>query len=93
MYPYAPCPSLSKCFCFLPGILTYSAYGHIAPRSDSIVKDVDTIESAIDCDYSGKIQVTLANTSDLDLKINKNNSIAQLIVERIAVCNVEITQI
>ncbi|PSS17132.1 hypothetical protein PHLCEN_2v3229, partial [Hermanssonia centrifuga] len=73
--------------------LPTGTYGHIAPRSDSIVKDINTIESAIDRDFTGEIQVTLVNTSDIDLKINKNDSIAQLIVERIAVCNVEITQI
>ncbi|PSS36937.1 hypothetical protein PHLCEN_2v1213 [Hermanssonia centrifuga] len=73
--------------------LPTGTYGHIAPRSNPIVKDINTIESIIDQDYTGKIQVTLVNTSDLILKINKNDPIAQLIVEQIAVCDVKVTQI
>lgn len=59
-------------------------YGRIAPRSGLTWKNgLDVGAGVIDSDYRGEVGVILFNHSDQDFKIAPGDRIAQLVVERI----------
>lgn len=65
-------------------------YGRIAPRSGLALKQgIDVGAGVIDPDYRGSVGVILFNHSDVDFKIEINDRIAQLILEKIAIAEVE----
>ncbi|MGZ0213706.1 MAG: dUTP diphosphatase [Actinomycetales bacterium] len=65
-------------------------YGRIAPRSSLAWKQgIDTMGGVIDSDYRGEVGVILKNTGDKDHAFKKNDKIAQLILERAGVFEVE----
>jgi len=66
-------------------------YGRIAPRSGlSFRHGIDVLAGVIDADYSGQIVVILYNTSGVDYEIKKGDRIAQFIIEKIEMLNVEV---
>uniref|UniRef100_A0A6G3MKC4 Deoxyuridine 5'-triphosphate nucleotidohydrolase n=1 Tax=Henneguya salminicola TaxID=69463 RepID=A0A6G3MKC4_HENSL len=59
-------------------------YGRVAPRSGLTVKQgLDVGAGVIDADYRGEVCVVLFNHSDENVKINKGDRVAQLILEKI----------
>ncbi|ELR14269.1 deoxyuridine 5'-triphosphate nucleotidohydrolase [Acanthamoeba castellanii str. Neff] len=65
-------------------------YGRIAPRSSVSWKNhVDVGAGVIDADYRGHVKVCLFNHADADFTIQQGDKIAQLIVERISLPDVE----
>ena len=67
-------------------------YGRIAPRSGLALKSgIDVGAGVVDSDYRGSLGVLLFNHSDTDFSIAAGDRIAQLILERIAVAEVEET--
>ena len=69
--------------------LPSGTYGRIAPRSGLSLKGIDVAAGVIDRDYTGEIKVMLANNGTNDFTVNSDDRIAQLIVERIAIVDVE----
>lgn len=62
-------------------ILPVGYYGRIAPRSSLAYKHgIDVFAGVIDNDYRGKIGVILYNSGSDDLKIQRNDRVAQLIL-------------
>lgn len=65
-------------------------YGRVAPRSGLAVKQgIDTMAGVVDSGYRGHLQVLLVNLSNTAASFDAGARIAQLIVERIAVCDFE----
>jgi dUTP pyrophosphatase len=65
-------------------------YARIAPRSGLAWKNaIDTGAGVIDADYRGNVGVILFNHSDQDFPVKSGDRIAQLILERIAIADVE----
>lgn len=60
--------------------LPENTYGQIAPRSGLSVKGVDVGAGVIDEDYRGEIKVLLRNQSDQEIRLQKSERIAQLLV-------------
>jgi dUTP pyrophosphatase len=67
-------------------------YGRIAPRSSVSKKGILINAGVIDRDYRGPIKVMLHNLSNNDYVINKNDRIAQLILEQIKTPSVELVE-
>ena len=66
-------------------------YGRIAPRSGLAFKHgIDILAGVVDADYSGQIVVILYNTSGTEYEIKKGDRIAQFIIEKIEMLNVEV---
>jgi len=65
-------------------------YGRIAPRSGLAVKGVDVGAGVIDHDFTGVVHVVLYNHSDVEIEIKSGDRCAQLILECIKVCPVEV---
>jgi dUTP pyrophosphatase len=63
--------------------LPYGTYGRIAPRSGMSVKGTMVGAGVIDFDFRGHIKVLMFNMTDVDITIQKQDRIAQLIIERI----------
>ena len=62
-------------------------YGRVAPRSGWAAKHgIDTLAGVIDADYRGEILVLLINLGDAAFAAPAGERIAQLIIERMAVC-------
>jgi deoxyuridine 5'-triphosphate nucleotidohydrolase len=62
-------------------------YGRIAPRSGWAAKHgIDTLAGVIDADYRGEILVLLINLGSAAFSAPAGERIAQLIIERIALC-------
>ena len=60
-------------------------YGRIAPRSGLAAKHgVDVGAGVIDADYRGEVKILLINHSDVKFDIKKGDRIAQLVLERIS---------
>ena len=60
-------------------------YGRIAPRSGLAAKHgIDVGAGVIDADYRGEIKILLINHSDVKFKIKKGDRIAQLVLEKIS---------
>lgn len=65
-------------------------YGRVAPRSGmSWKKHTDVGAGVIDSDYRGAVGVILFNHANEELKIERGDRIAQLILERIAYADVK----
>lgn len=65
-------------------------YGRVAPRSGLAVKQgIDTMAGAVDSGYRGHLQVLLINLGQEPVSFDAGARIAQLIIERIAVCDFE----
>jgi deoxyuridine 5'-triphosphate nucleotidohydrolase len=63
-------------------------YGRVAPRSGWAAKHgIDTLAGVIDADYRGEILVLLINLGSAAFTASAGERIAQLIIERIAVCD------
>jgi dUTP pyrophosphatase len=63
-------------------------YGRVGPRSGLAVKQgIDTMAGIIDAGYRGHLQVLLINLGHETVNFSAGARIAQLIIERIAVCD------
>ena len=67
-------------------------YGRIAPRSSVSKKGILVNAGVIDRDYRGPVKIMLHNLSNNDYVINKNDRIAQLILEQIKTPPVELVE-
>jgi len=68
-------------------------YGRIAPRSGVAWKNhIDVGAGVIDRDYRGNVGVVLFNHGGEDFKISVGDRVAQLILERVAIAEVEETE-
>lgn len=64
-------------------------YGRIAPRSGLAVRHGITVGAGVvDRSYTGHVQVLLMNTLEADFPIRQGDRVAQLILEKITVCDV-----
>lgn len=62
-------------------------YGRIAPRSGLAARHgIDTLAGVIDADYRGEVKVLLINLGSEPVTLQIGDRIAQLIIERAAVC-------
>jgi dUTP pyrophosphatase len=69
-------------------------YGRIAPRSGLAVNySIDVGAGVIDSDYRGDVKVLLFNLGNSPFKIQKGDRIAQLIIERILIPEIEIVDV
>jgi dUTP pyrophosphatase len=63
-------------------------YGRVAPRSGKAVRHgVDTLAGVVDCDFRGELMVLLINLGEAPVSFDDGERIAQLIIERAAVCD------
>ena len=71
-------------------VLPSGVYGRIAPRSGlAWKKHVDVGAGVIDADYCGNVGVVLFNHGNEDLKVSIGDRVAQLILERHLIVNVQ----
>ena len=71
--------------------LNYGTYGRMAPRSGLATKYMLAVGAGVvDCDYTGPLKVLLFNHSNQDYFVNKWDRIAQLIVTKIEMSDIEI---
>lgn len=75
-------------------VVPIGTYGRVAPRSGLAVKHgISTGAGVIDADYRGEVKVVLFNHAKKDFEVKKGDRIAQLILEKITLAEVEeITQ-
>lgn len=67
-----------------------NTYARIAPRSGLAVKKmIDCGAGVVDYDYRGPVGVVLFNHGTEDFKVNKGDRVAQLILERICMADIE----
>lgn len=65
-------------------------YGRVAPRSGLAFKHgIDVLAGVIDSDYTGEVKVILLNTGANPVTISNQERIAQLIIEKISMPEVE----
>lgn len=65
-------------------------YGRVGPRSGLAVKQgIDTLAGIVDAGYRGHLQVLLINLGQEATSFAAGARIAQLVIERIAVCDFE----
>lgn len=63
-------------------------YGRVAPRSGLAARHgVDTLAGVVDSDFRGELLVLIVNTGDAPVTFDAGDRIAQLIIERAAVCD------
>lgn len=63
-------------------------YGRVAPRSGLAVKHfIDTGAGVIDYDYRGPVGVVLFNFGQKDFVIEEGDRIAQLVLEKVLLCD------
>jgi dUTP pyrophosphatase len=63
-------------------------YGRVAPRSGLAVRHgIQTLAGVVDSGYRGELQVLLINLGEKPVSFEAGARIAQLIIERIAVCD------
>jgi dUTP pyrophosphatase len=63
-------------------------YGRVAPRSGLADRHgVDTLAGVVDSDFRGELMVLIVNTGDLPVSFDPGERIAQLIIERAAICD------
>jgi dUTP pyrophosphatase len=66
-------------------------YGRVAPRSGIAYRfGIDVLAGVIDADYREEILVILYNSGNQDFVVEKGHRIAQLIVEKIEIPDVEV---
>ncbi|KAG6517584.1 hypothetical protein ZIOFF_020980 [Zingiber officinale] len=63
--------------------IPHNTYGRIAPRSSSAMRGIIIMGGVIDSDYRGEVKVMAFNTTNEDIFLNKQECIAQIILERI----------
>jgi dUTP pyrophosphatase len=77
--------------CFKTGIaleIPEGFVGLIWDRSGLSLKEgIKTLGGVVDCGYRGEIGVTLLNTSDKDVKIEKNDRVAQILIQKVEQVN------
>ncbi|KAG6516457.1 hypothetical protein ZIOFF_026922 [Zingiber officinale] len=61
-----------------------NTYARIAPRSSTALRGIIIIGGVIDSDYRGEVKVMAFNTTNEDIFLNKQECIAQIIIEHIA---------
>ncbi|CAM9762261.1 unnamed protein product, partial [Ascophyllum nodosum] len=67
-----------------------NTYARIAPRSGLAVKKmIDVGAGVVDYDYRGPVGVVLFNHGAEDFKVSKGDRVAQLILERICMADIE----
>ena len=65
-------------------------YGRIAPRSGLAAKhSIDVGAGVIDSDYRGEVKVLLFNLSDTDFEVKPGDRIAQLIIEKYTMTEIQ----
>ena len=65
-------------------------YGQLAPRSGLSCKGTHVGAGVIDRDYTGHVKVLLFNLNKVkSIDINKGDRVAQLLIKRISLCDVE----
>lgn len=65
--------------------IPFGYYGRVAPRSGMAWKNhTDIGAGVIDSDYRGSIGVVMFNHGAKDLKVERDNRVAQLIIEKIS---------
>ncbi|GAB1599543.1 deoxyuridine 5'-triphosphate nucleotidohydrolase, mitochondrial-like [Argonauta hians] len=70
--------------------LPHDCYGRVAPRSGLALKNfIDVGAGVIDQDYRGNVGVLLFNFSDGEFEVKKGDRIAQLLLERIYIADLE----
>ncbi len=63
-------------------------YGRIAPRSGLAARHgVDTLAGVVDPDFRGELKALIVNTGDAPVNFDAGERIAQLIIERAAICD------
>ncbi len=63
-------------------------YGRVAPRSGLAAHHgIDMLAGVIDCDYREEVKVLMINLGDAPASFDAGERIAQLIIERAAVCD------
>jgi len=73
--------------------LPEGCYGRVAPRSGLAAKHfIDVGAGVIDQDYRGNVGVVLFNFNQEEFKVNKGDRVAQLILERIFIPDLEQVQ-
>lgn len=73
--------------------LPFGQYGRIAPRSGLAYKNgIDVLAGVIDADYRGDVGVILLNTGDSDFIIKDGDRIAQIIIEKIDMCELIVVE-
>lgn len=71
--------------------LPENTYGRVAPRSGLAVKNhIHVGAGVIDRDYRGSIGIVLFNFSDVDFVVEWGDRVAQLIVEKICMSEIEL---
>jgi dUTP pyrophosphatase len=71
-------------------VIPHGYYGRIAPRSGFSVKYGLILNAGvIDSDYRGEIKILFNNFTKMDVVIQKGDKIAQIIIEKIALLDVE----
>eukprot|EP01040_Poterioochromonas_malhamensis_P024176 gene24176-29851_t len=67
-----------------------NTYARIAPRSGLAAKNfIDVGAGVVDYDYRGNVGVVLLNHAEQDFAISRGDRIAQLILERICMADME----
>eukprot|EP00002_Diphylleia_rotans_P000526 TRINITY_DN10279_c0_g5_i1.p1 TRINITY_DN10279_c0_g5~~TRINITY_DN10279_c0_g5_i1.p1 ORF type:complete len:163 (-),score=39.27 TRINITY_DN10279_c0_g5_i1:227-715(-) len=67
-----------------------NTYGRVAPRSGLAWKNhIDLGAGVVDEDYRGNVGVVMFNHSDQDFKVSKGDRVAQLILERISLADLQ----
>jgi len=70
--------------------IPYGNYGRVAPRSGLAAKNfIDVGAGVIDVDYRGELFVLLFNFSNEDFVVKAGDRIAQLIIEKITITEIE----
>jgi dUTP pyrophosphatase len=63
-------------------------YGRVAPRSGLAARHgIDTLAGVVDPDFRGELMALIVNTGDSLVSFDAGDRIAQLIIERAAVCD------
>ncbi|CAK7895586.1 deoxyuridine 5'-triphosphate nucleotidohydrolase [[Candida] anglica] len=71
-------------------IVPFGTYGRVAPRSGLAVKHgISTGAGVVDADYRGEIKVVLFNHAKADFAISKGDRIAQLVLEKIVMAEIQ----
>ncbi|KAG6533348.1 hypothetical protein ZIOFF_007215 [Zingiber officinale] len=60
-----------------------NTYARIAPRSSAAMRGIIIMGGVIDSDYRGEVKIMAFNTTNDDIFLNKQECIAQLIIEQI----------
>jgi dUTP pyrophosphatase len=64
--------------------IPFGYYGRVAPRSSMSSNGVDVAAGVIDSDYRGEVIVMLVNQRDATYVVELGDSVAQLVIEKIA---------